>query len=140
MRTVAIHRFGQDDQGSPGRLTTPGFRCFSLELPWRDNKPEVSCLPEGVYWARWSLSPRLKKWTYEIIEQIPERAGFRLHSGNKAGDVHKGFKSDSLGCPLLGYHFGVMHGQRAVLVSRPAVADFVTFMERKPFTLEITNA
>lgn len=137
MRIVNIRRSGQDDQGSPGRLTTPGFRCFSLELPWRDNKPEVSCLPEGVYWVRWSLSPRLKKWTYEIIEQIAERGGFRMHSGNFAGDRDKGMRTDSLGCPLLGYQMGIMHGQRATLISRPAVNDFVTFMERKPFALEI---
>lgn len=74
---------------------------------------------------------------YLIQEQIENRGGFRIHSGNFAGDKTKGFKSDSLGCPLLGYQFGIMNKQRAILVSRPAVADFVTHMQMQPFTLEI---
>lgn len=138
MRIAGIRRFGQDDQGSPGRLTTPGFKCFSLELPWRDNLPEISCLPEGVYFARWTWSDHFRRFMYAIEEQIANRGGFRIHSGNFAGDKAKGLRSDSLGCPLLGYQFGRMDNQRAVLVSRPCVADFIKFMEFKPFTLEIS--
>lgn len=138
MRVAQIKRFGNDDEGSPGRLTTPGFKAFSLELPWRDNQPEISCLPEGVYFVRWTYSSKFRRFMYAIEEQIPNRGGFRIHSGNFAGDKAKGFRADSLGCPLLGYQFGKLDGQRAVLVSRPAVADFVTHMQMQPFTLEIS--
>ena len=137
MRIASIRRFGHDDEGSPGRLTTPGFSCFSLELPWRDNQPNISCLPTGVYFVRWTYSNHFRRFMYAIEEQIPNRGGFRIHSGNFAGDKAKGLRSDSLGCPLLGYQMGRLDKQRAVLVSRPAVADFVTFMGMQPFTLEI---
>lgn len=137
MKTVQIRRFGHDDEGTPGRLSVPGFKSLSLELPWRDNEPEVSCLPEGVYFARWTWSQKFRRFMYAIEEQIPHRGGFRIHSGNFAGDKRKGLRADSLGCPLLGYQLGRLNGQRAILVSRPCVADFVNHMERKSFTLEI---
>jgi len=65
---------------------------------------------------------------YLIIEAIPHRGGFRVHSGNYAGDKLIGFKTHSLGCPLLGKKRGYLHGQKAVLISRPAVSDFERIM------------
>lgn len=138
MRVVCIRRAGSDDEGSPGRLSTPGFACCSLELPWRDNLPEISCLPEGAYPVRWTWSDHFRRFMYAIEEQISNRGGFRIHSGNFAGDRAKGLRSDSLGCPLLGYRLGRLDGQRALAISRPCVADFVKFMQCKPFILEIT--
>lgn len=137
MNTVRCARFGEDDEGTPSTWSTPGFRCFCLQLPWRDNLPEISRLPDGVYVVQWAWSDHFRRFMYLIQEDIPNRGGFRVHSGNFAGDRAKGLRSHSLGCPLLGYQFGRMQGQRAILVSRPAVEDFERFMQFKPFTLEI---
>lgn len=139
MRFAVLARRQSDDQGTPGILVAPRFSCYALELPDRGNHPKLSRIPAGAYDVEWSLSPRLRIFTYEILN-VPDRGGIRLHSGNLAGDTTKGFLSDSLGCPLLGNVFGAMNGQRAVLVSRSAVTAFESAMQREPFRLIIKDA
>jgi len=128
-----------DDQGTLGVLTAGDLRLFTLELPDRGNKSSVSCIPPGKYPVRWTRSPRLKKYTYEILG-VPGRAGIRIHGGNFAGDVSKGYISHSLGCPLLGERVGRINGQRAILNSRLAVARFEKYLAGAPFVLEVKNA
>ena len=95
--------------------------CLTLELPWRDNQPALSCIPVGTYRMLWTLSPRLKRYTYEVVG-VPGRAGIRVHEGNLAGDVAQGYVTHSLGCPLVGRILGSLtppdrRAQTAVLVS-----------------------
>jgi hypothetical protein len=138
MNRVVLQRHYSDDQGTFGEMNIPGASLVTLELPWRDNTPNKSCIPAGEYLVRWSLSPRLKKYTYEITH-VPGRGGIRIHAGNWAGDRDKGYRSDSLGCPLLGMRRGVLHKQRAVLASANAVSRLVSFMGRKSFLLEVRD-
>lgn len=135
----AILRQITDDQGTVGSLTIGDLQLFTLELPDRDNASGRSCIPPGEYPVRWTRSPRLKKFTYEILG-VPGRAGIRIHGGNFAGDTRKGYISHSLGCPLLGERIGRINGQRAILNSRTAVARFERYMAGAPFTLEVKNA
>lgn len=135
----AILRQITDDQGTVGSLTIGDLRLFTLELPDRNNASNRSCIPSGKYQVRWTRSPRLKKYTYEILG-VPGRAGIRIHGGNFAGDVSKGFISHSLGCPLLGERVGRINGQRAILNSRSAVARFEKYLAGAPFVLEVKNA
>lgn len=133
-QTVTLQRIQSSAQGTIGRL----LGLYTLELPWHDNMPGESCIPEGTYNVVWSLSPRLKKYTYEI-QGVPNRAGIRVHSGNFAGDKPQ-YLSHSLGCPLIGSRIGTVNGQVAVLASRSAVRKFELLMNRKNFILEIKNA
>jgi len=135
---VSLTRFATADDGTLGRLVAPGFACLTLELPWRENRNGISCIPAGRYLARWTRSPRLRKFTYEITG-APGRAGIRLHAGNLAGDTGLGMVSHSLGCPLLGYDLGRTKGQRMILRSRAAVADFQQAMAGESFTLEVID-
>lgn len=145
MRVVTIRRFHRDWMGMVGRVRVDhGFSCFSIELPRRDNRPEISCLPAGAYEVVWSLSPRFRKWTYEVLEPFPHRAGFRIHSGNFAGDASRGWLTHSLGCPIFGKYPGWLappgrRPQRAVLVSRPTMLAFEAYMDRKPFKLVLVD-
>lgn len=146
MQGATITRFHRDPMGTIAKVRTNdrGFGCFSIELSRGGNQPEVSCLPEGTYLVVWSLSPRFRKWTYEIIEPFPHRAGFRIHSGNFAGDVDDGWITHSLGCPIFGRYPGWLRmpgkkPQRAVLVSGPTMRAFENYMQRKPFELTIVN-
>lgn len=76
-----------------GWLTTLGFQCATLELPWRDNKPEKSCIPEGIYPYRIAMSP--SRGTEVIwIDNVPNRSAIQIHVGN--------FTSQILGCVLVG--------------------------------------
>mgnify|MGYP000879255947 CR=1 FL=1 len=122
-------------QGTGGLLVAPGFESFSLELPWRGNASKVSCIPTGEYACAIRRSPRFGL-VYEV-QSVPGRSDILIHSGNFAGVVEAGLRSDVQGCILLGEKRGVMMGQKAVLVSRPAVRRFMQAMGGKPFTLEV---
>lgn len=125
--TLHIHLIRQrtSDQGTEGTLLIPslGFSCFTLELPWRDNQPSISCIPPGQYECRLRASPRFGQ-TYHVRD-VPGRSFILMHSGNYAGDVSQGYRSHVEGCILLGTKRGFLHGQRAVLCSKVAVLQFM---------------
>lgn len=133
---VTIKRISSDDQGTFGVLFTDNFTCFVGELPWNDNKCNLSCIPKGVYFCRWTYSERFKRMMY-LVDGVPKRAGIRIHAANFMGDDSKGFKRQLNGCLALGERLGVMDGQKSLLVSKPKVRQFETLMAGKPFILEI---
>jgi len=133
--TVYIFRMMRSDQGTLGMLFHDGFICYTLELPWRDNKRNMSCIPSGSYDVKIRLSPKYGK-VYWITE-VENRSFILIHSGNWAGDVKKKFKSHVNGCILLGQKRGLLAGQLAVLNSRLTVSRFMRMMDDNPFKLEI---
>lgn len=137
---VLLVRKETSDQGTFGKLIIPDsiIELYTGELPWKDNAPNVSCIPEGKYVVNWTFSPSFKKHTYQIMN-VPFRSGIRIHSGNYCGDTSKGYHSHVYGCVLLGNNIGIMDKQKAVLLSRPAVSTFEILMDRKSFELEIKN-
>ena len=68
------------------------FTCKTLELPWKNNQRNVSCIPEGPYTVE-------KRWTQERqnhfhVLNVPDRSFILIHSGN--------YYSHTLGCILPG--------------------------------------
>lgn len=124
MKTIKLIRTLQNDTGSFGKMD----KFFTVELPWKDNANNVSCIPAGRYRCSWTLSPRLKRYTYEVLN-VPGRAGIRIHSGN--------FPKQFLGCIGLGLSVGVMDGQRGVFSSQTAIRQFEAQMQQQSFILEI---
>lgn len=91
---IEISRIYQDDC-TLGLLVYNGFRCFTLELPWLNNKKDKSCIPHGLYKGRKIVSEHLGP-CIEILNVL-DRELIRIHSGN--------FTSEILGCILAGeYH------------------------------------
>lgn len=135
MTRVQLTRLETSDQGTFGRLQAPGLTLFSGELPWRDNRPNISCIPVGDYLCRWTLSPRFKRFMYSI-ESVEKRAGVRVHSANFMG-AKPPYQAHLNGCVALGERLGWMARQKALLVSMPAVRRFEAHMGRKPFLLEV---
>lgn len=137
---VFLDRYETGDQGTRGLLAAydngAEFTCHTLELPWRDNAPSISCIPPGEYDCVFNWSNGLKRLCY-LLQDVPDRAGVRIHSGNFGGDKAKGFKTHIQGCILLGKDTGRMAGQVAVLQSVIAVREFEEFMRKEPFTLVI---
>jgi hypothetical protein len=78
-----------------GVMTADGLKgpIYSLEDPWKENAPDVSCIPEGEYPLAYTMSKRFKHETPEI-QKVPGRSGIRIHGGNT--------EADTLGCPLVG--------------------------------------
>ncbi len=74
------------DGGTNGSLSYRGEEiCKTIELPWLDNKPFVSCIPEGTY------TPLLRE-TYKYgmhlwITGIPTRIGVLMHPGTDAQEL-----------------------------------------------------
>lgn len=136
--TLTLLRSRSTDQGTPGTLMrSDGSRvAYTLELPWRENRRRVSCIPAGKYRARFVVTEKRPAGVY-LLEGVPGRDSILIHSGNVAGDVTKGLESDVLGCILLGQVRGVRRGQAAVLLSKPAVRAFVDETQRQPISLEI---
>ena len=135
---VKIIRFKTSDHGTLGILIAPGFECKTIELPWRDNRPNVSCIPIGKYECELRWSNRFQKFFY-WIKNVQDRSWVLFHSGNVAGDVSRGLKSHSEGCILLGDRHGKLNGQEAVLISRPTIRRFMNHMNKNPFNLEIVQ-
>lgn len=100
MRTATLTRpspGGNDDEGTFGNwLSDSGFKCFTIELPWRNNASDISCIPPGTYTCHWINSPK-HGWCFEVMA-VPGRTMCEIHSANMAGDVSKGLVSQLEGC------------------------------------------
>ena len=106
----------------------PELKMHTLELPWRDNAHNISCIPEGTYRCVWGYMKKHDKHHYEITN-VKDRDGVFIHSGNKP--------SDFLGC----IGFGDLAGNTVdLLLSRSAIAQLENTMKREPFDLMIKNA
>jgi hypothetical protein len=137
---VWIERHETGDQGTFGRIIAPrGLILFTGEQPWRDNATGLSCIPLGTYRSVWTWSRAFKRMMYLLLDTDP-RVGIRAHSANLMGDLAKGHRSQLQGCIALGERLGWIEGQKALLLSAPAVRRFETTMDRQPFMLEIVNA
>jgi len=134
-RNVNLFRMARSDQGTIGMLSFDDFRCYTLELPWRDNNRNISCIPKGSYEVITRLSPKFGNVYW--IKEVPNRSFILIHSGNWAGDLNKGFKSHVNGCILLGQKRGLLLGQLAVLNSRITVKRFMRKLNYQPFTFDI---
>lgn len=133
---ATLCRLSTSDQGTFGKLTINNFVWFTGELPWQNNRSNLSCVPKGLYFCSWTYSQRFKRMMY-LINNVPSRSGIRIHSANLMGDDTKGWKRQLNGCLSLGERLGTIEGQKALLLSKPAVRRFEEVMEGKSFTLEI---
>lgn len=135
MNNVTITRITDDGKETIGTLTAQNngatFTCKTLELPWKDNKNDISCIPKGTYQVLYKFWPKKLKYTYEV-QNVPNRSGIKIHSGN--------YFSDVLGCILLGSNLVDLNGDGEIDVasSRQTIAAFENFMQKKPFSLTIT--
>ena len=59
MLTINLHRFSNGNLGNVGLLVLDGrVLCHSLELPWKGNLKNVSCVPAGSYTVEKYISGR----------------------------------------------------------------------------------
>lgn len=138
MRIVNLKRLESTEEGAFGVLTTDSLQEWHTgELPWLNNEPLRSCIPEGTYHCAWLPSERFGE-CYHIL-RVPNRTNIEIHPTNFVGDRAKGFKSTSLGCIALGHAIGKMLGQKALLKSKVAVAEFHKEMNLLDFELVILN-
>ena len=138
MENVFLCRMRRSDQGTEGMLIINGFRCCTLELPWRDNKSNISCIPPGEYKVKVRHSNKFGNVYW--ITDVENRSWILMHSGNYAGDISKGFKTHVAGCILLGKKFGYLYHQRAILNSRVTLRKFMNLMKGEEFNIKILES
>ena len=135
MNNVTIIRTRRSDHGTEGVLIFNDFICYTLELPWRANTRNLSCIPAGEYDVTIRISPKYGR-IYWILK-VDGRTYILIHSGNWAGDTTKGLNTHTNGCILLGEKRGYLAGQRAVLLSRKTVRRFMEKLDGMDFKLNI---
>lgn len=108
------------------------WTCRTLELPWLDNKSDVSCIPTGNYPA--ALAPFHNVMRYLLSGTNPRFFVF-IHDGNYA----TGSIVDTAGCILLGNALQDINndGQLDVIDSVATIARFMAELKNQPFTLQI---
>ena len=135
---VEIIRVEQGPSGTFGVLKINGeCVCLTLERPWEDNKPNVSCIPSGIYTCKRVNSPH-HGTTYEVMH-VPYRSSILFHIGNTI--------RDSQGCILTGMFFGYLMVKgtctRGLYRSKSAFEKFMSIMAEigcDEFTLTIQEA
>lgn len=133
---VMLNREGSKSYGTFGIITLPEGKQFdTLELPDKDNKRQVSCIPEGVYQCKIVNSPKFGR-VYGVLD-VPNRANILIHAGNYGGDVEKGYRSDIQGCILLGKGRGRLNNQPVVVSSKVALKEFMSALSNDSFELVI---
>lgn len=75
--------------GTNGRLYINGaFQCYTIELPWLNNMPQHSCIPEGDYFLAMRFSRKFG--THLLVRNIDSRDLILIHPANNAFRELKG--------------------------------------------------
>lgn len=139
-----LRRIETSEQGTFGKLYIDGnFQCCTGELPRyagdadTENEKGTDCIPAGTYRCAVRYSNKFGGLMYEV-HNVPGRDAILIHKGNYCGDKSKGYKSDVLGCIILGERFGEDGGQKIVSASKVAYDKFRALMNDEPFNLTIS--
>ena len=87
MKEVLIVRDYEDKEQTLGRLYVRDeqgciiFQCECLERSYKDNRRNVSSIPEGTYPLMLEYSNRFRKDLWEIYN-VPNRSECKIHSAN----------------------------------------------------------
>lgn len=122
MKTVTLERFAYTPDGVFGRLKVRLWEFLSVERPWMENKPNVSCIPCGTYQLlRSKFYASADDYPcYEIVK-VPGRSLIKIHIANTMDDVK--------GCIGLGMRSGYIAEKWAVRNSREAFFAFMREMD-----------
>lgn len=72
----------------------------TLELPWKNNERQISCIPKGLYTAKKHSSPKFGQSFW--LQNVPGRSEILVHPGN--------YTSQILGCILPGDRHSDING------------------------------
>lgn len=130
MLELELIRIHKGDDVTLGTIRFGKEIIFTLENPWKDNKPYVSCIPEGRYEAIQHLSPKFGRSFY--IREVPNRTEILIHPGNR--------EKDTKGCILLGQSVNKTREEEPFIgYSRRALASLMDFVEDRDFVLTIKS-
>jgi len=143
MNIVSLVRFENTEQGTFGLISINGICFHSLELPYKDNKANISCIPTGEYICKIRYSPSFKRNLY-CLQNVKDRSYILIHGANFAGDKSKGYQTHLAGCIALGKSKGTANNkfgnkQRCIFNSQQALREFMDITDNEDFKLIITE-
>lgn len=114
------------------RSIVPRLTLAVLELPWRDNKRRISCIPEGKYRTVLRKMGNRFRYPHFHIRDVPGRDWVLIHRGNTL--------EHTAGCLLVGTRFQYLDadGTIDVIGSARALGDLLEIMPGE-FTLTVTS-
>ena len=131
MKKIILKRIDSNEECTLGALFLDDKEiCKTLELPWRDNQKGISCIPTGEY--KLSPYPSSRFGEVYIVNDVPNRTGILIHTGNTASDIE--------GCILVGGSYGKLNGKRAVLNSKQTFKILKELLCSEEYILNIVNA
>ena len=99
MKIITLKRFCLTELGTWGVFIEQGNTPFpfalTMELPWKDNKHDESCIPKGEYICKRIVSPHFGE-VFQI-KDVPNRDNVLIHKAN--------WTTDLLGCIGVGEQF-----------------------------------
>ena len=125
---VLVERFCYHPEGTLGVMTVGGEEFYTVERPWEENLPRISCIPEGTYEMKRRKSPKFG-WCWEV-KDVPNRTYILFHSAN--------FPDELQGCIAPG--MSLMSDRIAVSRSRDAMKEFEELTHEQECSLVIKFA
>lgn len=106
------------------------FECKTMELPWKNNAPYVSCIPAGIYKVKKHDSPKFGR-SFHVLN-VQNRSEILIHRGN--------YNRDTLGCILPGMDFKDIDNDGLKDVKSSAVAmEHLWDVAPDEFTLTVSS-
>ncbi len=136
---LILHRNAHTKFGTFGELRV-GASCFyTVEQDWENNKPNVSCVPNGVYTVEPFSSKRhgdsLIFYNRSLgigkFEGEAKRFGCLIHTANLASELE--------GCIAPGTGLGFYKNQWCVTRSGIAVSQIIKVLDKGPHKLIISS-
>ena len=125
---IVLNRFAYHPNATLGVISLDGEKFYTVERPWLNNEPNVSCIPLGEYEMDWRSSPRFGETWH--IKDVPGRTHILIHVAN--------FSKDVQGC--IGLGMSLMGDQVAVSSSKDAVRLFEKKTKGGEWLFKVSNA
>ena len=133
IKTVHLMRYRITGQYTLGALFVGDRMLHTLERPWLNNKPNVSCIPSGVYQCNYLARTTSGKFQRVYwVQNVTGRTGILFHAGNLVEQIQ--------GCILPGLKPGKLAGKQAVLSSGQAMEILRQHIGQESFKLIISEA
>lgn len=116
-----------NDTPTTGEMLIEGEHfAYTLERPWLDNAPNISCIPEGDYFVKLLYSPHFGRPLPHILG-VPGRSGILIHALN--------YVTQTEGCIGIGDERGAGN---TILESQSALGRFLEWFASLGNEAEVT--
>jgi hypothetical protein len=131
---LTLHRIALLEECTLGILTIEDkFFCFTVERPWLNNAPYISCIPAASYPVKWVVTGTAgnRNGRGLGVENVKNRSLIRIHIANTANEVE--------GCIGVGMKRHDFRDGRGVSQSKVALSALMDILEGKEAILHINN-